>query len=70
MLRKGTVKWFDRVKGYGFITPEDGQKDFYVHKTNVDTEDQNLEQGQTVEFVTIEGRKGPEAAEVKPSQDS
>ncbi len=62
---KGTVKWFDPKKGYGFITKEDGE-DIFVHWTAIQMEGfKTLEQGQNVEFDVVEGRKGPQAANVK-----
>lgn len=61
---KGTIKFFSTQKGFGFITPEDGSKDLFVHIKNVESEVQNLSEGQRVEFVVVQGRKGPEATEV------
>lgn len=61
----GTVKWFNKDKGFGFIAPDDGARDIYVHVSNVDTPDNNLMDGQRVEFDTETGRKGPEAVRVK-----
>ncbi|HRW35918.1 MAG: cold-shock protein [Thermotogota bacterium] len=61
---KGTVKWFNTQKGYGFITKEDGE-DVFVHYSAIKTEGfKNLEEGQKVEFEVQEGSKGPQAAEV------
>ncbi len=61
---KGTVKWFDAAKGYGFITAETG-KDVFVHYTGINKEGfRGLEQGQTVEFELEEGKKGPQAIHV------
>jgi CspA family cold shock protein len=64
---KGTVKWFNKDKGFGFIAPDEGGKDIYVHRTNVDTPDNALHDGQRVQFDTAEGRKGPEAKNVRPA---
>ena len=64
----GTVKWFNNSKGYGFIVPDDSEKDVFVHFSNIETEGyKTLEEGQKVEFETAEGEKGPEATNVKPS---
>ena len=64
---KGTVKWFNDQKGYGFITPEDGSKDLFVHHSAILTEGfKSLSENQKVEFETVESDKGPKAANVKP----
>jgi CspA family cold shock protein len=64
-MARGTVKWFDGEKGFGFITPEDGSKDLFVHFSNISgTGFRSLEEGQAVEFEVGEGRKGPEATDV------
>ncbi|MBL7072518.1 MAG: cold shock domain-containing protein [Candidatus Omnitrophica bacterium] len=61
---KGTVKWFNNAKGYGFITPEDG-KDVFVHHSAIQGEGyKTLEEGQSVEFEIKQGPKGEEAANV------
>lgn len=63
--QKGTVKWFNDSKGYGFITPEDGGKDLFVHHTNIAGEGfKSLAEGDTVEFNVGEGPKGQHATEV------
>ena len=62
---KGTVKWFDPKKGYGFITKEDGE-DIFVHWTALQMDGfKTLQEGQAVEFEVVDGRKGPQAANVK-----
>ena len=66
-MATGTVKWFSEQKGYGFITPDDGSKDLFVHFSNIEAEGfKTLQDGQKVEFETAEGRKGPEATNVRP----
>jgi CspA family cold shock protein len=61
----GTVKWFNDAKGYGFITPEDGGKDLFVHHTNIAGEGfKSLAENDKVEFEAREGQKGPEATNV------
>ena len=61
----GTVKWFDTKKGYGFITRESG-KDVFVHHSAIIAEGfRNLIEGEEVEFIVVEGEKGPAASEVR-----
>mgnify|MGYP002880457562 CR=1 FL=1 len=65
-LANGTVKWFSEQKGYGFITPEDGGKDLFVHYSNIVGDGfRNLQDGQAVEFDAAQGQKGPEAQNVR-----
>ena len=66
-MATGTVKWFSKEKGFGFIMPDEGGKDIYVQASNVDTQDNNLADGQRVEYELSMGRKGPEAIKVKPA---
>lgn len=64
MMTKGTVKWFNSQKGYGFLTSEDG-KDVFVHFTGLNMEGfKTLEENQSVEFDVIDGEKGPQAVNV------
>jgi len=63
---KGTIKFFNAQKGFGFITPDAGGKELFVHATNVVGDPRSLREGQKVEYVERTGRKGPEAAEVNP----
>jgi cold shock protein len=68
-MATGTVKWFNNQKGYGFIVPEDGGEDLFVHHSNIDMEGfRTLTEGQRVEFETGQGRKGPEATKVRPAE--
>jgi len=63
----GTVKWFSSEKGYGFITPEDGSPDVFVHFSAIVGEGyKNLDEGQAVEYEVTSGQKGPQATNVKP----
>ncbi len=63
-MEKGTVKWFNNQKGYGFITPESG-KDVFVHHSAIQGEGyKSLDEGQAVEFEIKQGPKGPEATNV------
>lgn len=65
-MATGTVKWFNSEKGYGFITPDDGGDDLFVHYSNIDSEGfRTLEEGQKVEYEAGQGRKGPEATKVR-----
>ena len=64
-MATGTVKWFNEAKGYGFITPEDGSKDLFVHFSNIQSEGfKTLAEGATVNFEARQGEKGPEATNV------
>ncbi|WOO50772.1 transcription antiterminator/RNA stability regulator CspE [Hafnia alvei] len=62
---KGNVKWFNETKGFGFISPEDGSKDVFVHFSAIASEGfKTLAEGQKVEFEVTDGAKGPSAANV------
>lgn len=62
----GTVKWFNDEKGYGFITPDEGSKDLFVHHSAIQAEGfRSLAEGAKVEFDAQQGAKGPEAKNVR-----
>ena len=66
-MSTGRVKWFNEQKGYGFITPDDGSDDLFVHHTSILGEGfRNLDEDQEVEFEVGQGDKGPVANNVKP----
>jgi CspA family cold shock protein len=65
-MPRGTVKWFSPEKAYGFITPDDGSKDVFVHYSAIVGEGyRNLQEGQKVEFEVTQGQKGPQASNVR-----
>jgi CspA family cold shock protein len=62
----GTVKWFNDAKGFGFIAPDGGGKDVFVHHTSIQSDGfRSLAEGQKVTFEIEQGQKGPQAAKVK-----
>ncbi|WNC69913.1 cold-shock protein [Thalassotalea fonticola] len=67
-MSKGTVKWFNADKGFGFITPENGGKDLFVHHSEIQSGGgyATLNDGQSVEYTEGEGQKGPCATNVIP----
>jgi cold shock protein len=65
MRTTGKVKWFNDAKGFGFITPEDGQKDCFVHHSAIQGDGyRSLAEGERVEFDVVAGQKGPAAENV------
>ena len=66
-MAQGTVKWFNADKGYGFIAPDDGTADVFVHYSAIETQGyKTLEEAQRVEFEITQGPKGPQAEKVRP----
>jgi len=64
-LSTGTVKWFDATKGFGFISPEDGGKDVFVHHSSINGDGfKTLAEGQRVDYEVKDGQKGPAAVNV------
>ena len=65
MRTTGTVKWYNADKGFGFITPENGQKDVFVHHSAIQGQGfKSLAEGERVEFEVVQGQKGPAAENV------
>jgi CspA family cold shock protein len=65
MRTTGTVKWFNDAKGFGFITPENGEKDCFVHHSAIQAQGfRTLAEGERVEFDIVDGAKGPAAENV------
>jgi CspA family cold shock protein len=66
-MTQGTVKWFNAEKGFGFITPEAGGQDVFVHYSAIQSDGyRSLDEGQQVEFEVGQGQKGPQAEQVRP----
>jgi CspA family cold shock protein len=68
IVPEGTVKWFNSSKGYGFLSPDDGTPDVFVHFSAIDgTGYRELVEGQRVSFESEQGQKGPQAKSVRPA---
>ena len=66
-VAQGTVKWFNADKGYGFIAPDDGTPDVFVHHSAIETDGyRSLQDNQRVEYTAVRGAKGPQAEQVRP----
>jgi CspA family cold shock protein len=66
-MSEGTVKWFNADKGYGFVSPEGGGEDLFVHFSAIQGSGyKTLEEGQRVSYTVTQGQKGPQASEVTP----
>lgn len=69
-MPKGTVKWFNNAKGFGFILPEDGGSDLFAHYSAIDMDGyRTLKAGQKVEFVVEDGAKGLHAMSIKAAEE-
>jgi len=67
-MAQGTVKWFNADKGFGFIAPDDGTADVFVHFSAIVADGyRSLDEGQKVEFSVTQGPKGPQAEQVTPA---
>ena len=66
-MAEGTVKWFNADKGYGFVSPEGGGEDLFVHFSAIQGSGyKSLDEGQRVSYTVTQGQKGPQASEVTP----
>ena len=66
-MATGVVKWFSDEKGFGFITPDEGSKDLFVHHTSIQADGyRSLAEGARVEYESEQGDKGPKAINVRP----
>jgi len=66
-VAQGTVKWFNADKGYGFIAPDDGTADVFVHHSAIEADGyRSLQDNQRVEYTVTQGDKGPRAGQVRP----
>ena len=66
-MAQGTVKWFNADKGFGFIAPDDGTADVFVHHSAIEADGyRSLQDNQRVEYTVTQGPKGPRAEQVRP----
>jgi len=66
-MAEGTVKWFNAEKGFGFIQPDGGGADVFVHYSAIESQGyRSLDEGQAVQFEITQGQKGPQATAVRP----
>ncbi len=66
-MAQGTVKWYNADRGYGFITPDDGTPDVFVHHSAIEADGhRSLQDSQRVEYTVTRGAKGPQAEQVRP----
>ena len=67
-MAQGTVKWFNAEKGFGFITPDDGGPDVFVHYSEIQSSGyRSLDENQKVSYTVTQGNKGPQATQVTPA---
>jgi len=69
LVGTGVVKWFNSDKGFGFIVPDDGAKDLFVHQSEIQVSGyRTLDEGQRVQFEVQQGQKGPQAVQVRTAE--
>ncbi len=69
-MAQGVVKWFNDVKGFGFITPDEGGEELFAHFSAIEMKGfKSLKEGQRVTFEVVEGPKGKQATHIKPSEE-
>ena len=69
-MAQGVVKWFNDVKGFGFITPDEGGEELFAHFSAIEMKGfKSLKEGQRVTFEVVEGPKGKQATHIKPNEE-